>query len=205
MVPSRVAGTGVIGILLVGSAYFWSRQPDSAISQTPTDVIVVRGTSAGQAEGGPFRKQNFLPASTRQGVPLVETETANGIVDDAELQASFPDPSLEPSALYKRVRAEPRDVDWAPRSERNITAALTAVPYVNVDDLRVSCASTLCEVRGAMPEGLSIENANVAMEAIQGQKLQSALDSTGLKPALITFGGGARAHARTFTMYTKRQ
>lgn len=147
--------------------------------------------------------QKRQPVTTIMGPPF-EAGIANGISSDADLLASLPDPSLEPTALYKRIRGEPRDVDWASLSERNVRAALKNLPYASAKDLRVSCASTLCEVRGAMPNGISKENASIAMEAIQDPKLQANLASNGLQVAMTTFGGGAHGYVRTFTIYAKR-
>lgn len=125
------------------------------------------------------------------------------IPNDANLQAALPDPDLAPRALYERIRAEPRDAEWAARSERSIKAAMTPVPYIRQDDLRVSCASTLCEIRGTMPEGLTNDNANVGMEELQGEKLHNTLVKAGLQTATASFGGGNGA--QSFTIYATRR
>ena len=79
--------------------------------------------------------------------------------------------------LHARVRAEPRDPDWAPRIEEQIRSAALRIPLIGKggNALRITCASTLCEVAGNFESAESrheIENPNspsaIAMRELQG-------------------------------------
>jgi hypothetical protein len=198
-----IASTTAIGIVLVGGIFLWWRQPEPGSKRLEQDVRIVRGTGPGNmragqvADQGPNGSAPSSPDSQR-----VELKPAT-ISEDAELEASLPDPALEPRALYKRVRTEPRDEEWAARSERNIRAALAPIPYISPNSLRVSCGSTLCEVRGIMPKDLSMENMNVAMQALQGEKLRQPLAEAGLQQQMASFGGGGGTPG--FTIYATRR
>ena len=197
----RLAATGMIGVVLIVCAYGWPPEPNPPASLASRTVRVVPGTERRSNPLVPLRLKKVAPGSPEQA-SIAESATSS-IADDPQLVASFPDPALQPRPLYRRVRAEVRDRDWAARSERSIRAALTAVPYLDHGNVRVDCASTLCEVRGTMTERLSDDNANVAMQALQGQQLQEPLERAGLESAVATFGG--ENGARSFTIYMQRR
>jgi hypothetical protein len=198
-----VASTTALGLALTAGVYIWSLSLEPATKPIESDVKVVRGTSLQDTHA--VQRADHVPNVPLKGSPRIagaQTGTPT-ILDDANLRAALPDPDLEPRALYERLRAEPRDAEWAARSERSIKAAMTPVPYISQDDLRVSCASTLCEIRGSMPEGLTNDNANVGMEALQGEKLHNTLVKAGLQTAMASFGGGNGA--QSFTIYATRR
>jgi DNA-binding CsgD family transcriptional regulator len=58
----------------------------------------------------------------------------------------------EPVELHARIRAEPRDPQWAGRMEHQIGARLMSLPLVGKDGnvLRVTCARSLCEIAGTL-------------------------------------------------------
>lgn len=204
MGQGRIAVAGTIGVVLIGCAYWWSREANPPTTSTSHGVKVVHGKDEhpmAVASLDALRSKKVVSDSPEQAVTPATIPTS--IADDPRLLSSLPDPASEPRMLYKRVRAEGRDEGWATRSERSIRAALAGVPYLSQDSVRVSCAATLCEVRGTMPEHLSDENANAIMQSLQGQRLQEPLDRAGLHTAVATFGGDNGANS--FTIYTQRR
>lgn len=101
--------------------------------------------------------------------------------------------------MYRRIRAEPIDAALAATSQRAIDAALVKVPYLDREALRVRCATTLCEVHGRTMRDLSVENANVAIQALQGDAVRTSLDAAGMEVAAASFGPTG------FTLYTRRR
>lgn len=70
---------------------------------------------------------------------------------DPMIGAPIPDgPNL--SALHAKVRTEPRDNDWASTIEGKVRARVSKIPLIgtNGNELRVLCASTLCEISGSL-------------------------------------------------------
>ena len=124
------------------------------------------------------------------------------IPEDVDIEAALPDPAADPRALYRRIRMEARDREWASRAETGVKGALAAIPNITQGALRVSCASTLCEVRGSVQEGATSDNANTAMQALQGGELRRSLDTLGLDLQSAAFGGGGRG--MPFTLYLRR-
>lgn len=60
--------------------------------------------------------------------------------------------SPDPAALHSQIRAEARDADWAGRMEQAIRARALQIPLIgkNGNNLRVTCATTLCEIAGSI-------------------------------------------------------
>jgi hypothetical protein len=54
-----------------------------------------------------------------------------------------------------------------------------------------------------MPKDLSMENMNVAMRALQGEKLRQPLAEAGLQQQMASFGGGRGTPG--FTIYATRR
>ena len=136
-------------------------------------------------------------------LPTSQDDTGR-IPEDADIQASLPSSDFDPLTLYKRIRSEGRDSQWAGRSEATVKEALNKVPYIDGErGVRVSCASTLCEVRGSVAADASPENANVALQALQGQAFGKSLAAGDLEVTTASFGG--RGKAANFTIYMKRR
>lgn len=198
-----VASTAAAVILLSAGAYFWFHSPGPTITPIESGVRVVAGTSLRDraADRQRIGGSKGAAAGSRETSPVEAKAVA--IPDDPALQATLLDPAWDPRTLYKRIRTEHRDADWAARSERSINAAIAPIPYVDRERLRVSCASTLCEIHGAMTRNLSIDNANVAMGALQGETLSDTLARAGLQTKTQAFGGeGADS---VFTIYATRK
>ncbi len=107
-------------------------------------------------------------------------------------------------SLYTKIRSQPRDREWAARSERAIEAALAAISNLAVDQpVRVSCAATLCEVTGGFAPGLSQEQENAAAFALQGGPFHEALVRSGLEPYAGHFGATERGGR--YSLYFQRK
>ena len=87
-------------------------------------------------------------------------------------------PNATPQATRQRFAAEPRDPVWAPRSEAALAVAYRTINGL-APDLRIRCASTLCEVVGRTTRGSSSAS-NRTMQALQGQSLVKRLSANGL-------------------------
>jgi DNA-binding CsgD family transcriptional regulator len=119
----------------------------------------------------------------------------------------------DPAALHARVRAEPRDANWAPRIEAAIRARTMQIPLIgkNGNTLRVTCAVKLCEIAGSMKWSMPPREYDPKLpESRAQQDLQSApysndLAKLGLKfeTALFT---GSKEHPdqMVFLLYYSR-
>ncbi|VXC36430.1 hypothetical protein [Sphingomonas sp. 8AM] len=131
------------------------------------------------------------PAATPDSAPAHVPE------DDA-VRGAFLDPAFEPKALYRRLRAEPVDPAAAARMQRAIDGGLGKIPYLDREQLRVRCATTLCEIHGPFAHGATSDNVNVAMQQLQGDQLRTPLAAAGLEIITAAFGPDG------FTLYTRR-
>jgi DNA-binding CsgD family transcriptional regulator len=120
----------------------------------------------------------------------------------------------EPAELHARIRAEPRDPQWADRTERQIEERLMSVPLVGKDGnaLRVTCASTLCEIAGTLiapPSKEEQEDQNSqysrTVKDLQVPPLTDDLAHLGLKVEIALFTGGKGKPDRlAFLLYYSR-
>lgn len=202
MSRNLMVGAGALALLLFAGWFGWIRQPEDIRVRSDDAIRVVgdtRMTDQVQA-AGPAN----VPASRVAATPDAGKDMETHIPEDAGIRASAPDPLSDPEALYKRIRSEPRDRDWATRSENAIKAALIPVPYLDrAKDVRVSCATTLCEVHGSLAEEASMDNQNVAMQALQGDRFHNALTSGGLTIMTSSYTGNGKTTG--FTFYAKRR
>ena len=120
----------------------------------------------------------------------------------------------EPAELHARIRAEPRDGQWAGPMERQIEARLMSLPLVGKDSnaLRVTCASTLCEIAGTLiapPPKKEQEDQNSqynrTIKDLQVPPLTDDLMHLGLKLESNFFTGGQEKSDRlVFLLYYSR-
>ena len=120
----------------------------------------------------------------------------------------------EPVELHARLRAEPRDSQWAGRMEQQIEARLMSLPLVGKDGnaLRVTCASTLCEIAGTLiapPSKKEQEDQNSqysrTVRDLQVPPLTDDLARLGLKVETDLFTGGKGTPDRlAFLLYYSR-
>ena len=104
-----------------------------------------------------------------------------------------------PADLHAKVRAEPRDSEWAPRIESAVRARLLQIPLIGKDGnaLRVICAKDLCEMAGTIiwsgppPKDYDPKLPQSRAErALQDKPLFDDLAKLGLKSESALFTGG---------------
>lgn len=103
-----------------------------------------------------------------------------------------------PTDMAQLVRSEPRNPEWAPRSEASIRASMIKLPYIDVDGpLKVLCASTICEVSGSAPKMLAEKDLGQFWALLQSPIVQAPLAKSGLQIGGASFGrpGNPRAFA----------
>ena len=139
------------------------------------------------------------PASTNEIDPLIGAPLQRG---------------PEPAELHARIRAEPRDPQWAGPMEQQIEARLMSLPLVGKDGnaLRITCASTLCEIAGTLiapPSKKEQEDQNSqfnrTVRDLQVPPLTDDLARLGLKIEIGLFTSGKGKPDRSaFLLYYSR-
>jgi hypothetical protein len=168
---------------LLGAGWLLGRHGAAPPAPAPRDGVAVV-VAAGPADA----------RAPRAGAPVAASPSPSAgntpapLSEDADVKGALPDPLMEPAALYRRIRAEPVDAALAGTSQRVIDAALVKVPYLDRDALRVRCATTLCEVHGRTMRDVSVENANVAIQALQGDAVRNTLGGAGMEIVVASFG-----------------
>lgn len=180
---------------LLGAGWLLGRQGAAPPAPAPRDGVAVI-VAAGPADARAPRAG--APVDAAASPAPFTGNTPAPLSEDADVKGALPDPLMEPAALYRRIRAEPVDAALAGTSQRAIDAALVKVPYLDRDALRVRCATTLCEVHGRTMRDVSVENANVAIQALQGDAVRNTLGGAGMEIVVASFGPTG------FTLYTKR-
>ena len=120
----------------------------------------------------------------------------------------------QPADLHSQVRAESRDEKWASRTEAAIRERLLQIPLIGKDGnvLRVTCASTICEIAGTVIAPPSkAEQAdpkspyNRAIQDLQVAPLPDDLARLGLKHESGNFlGGKGKPDRSIFLIYYAR-
>jgi len=115
--------------------------------------------------------------------------------------------------LHTKVRAEPRDPLWAPRAEEQIRSVALRIPLIGKGGnvLRVTCASTICEVAGKFATASSSQKiddptspSSIAMRDLQGL-LPENLAKIGLKSESGLFTGSkGKPDQMVFLIYYSR-
>ena len=116
--------------------------------------------------------------------------------------------------LHKRVRSEARDQAWAERLEAAIRARVMQIPLVgkNGNVLRVTCASSLCEIAGTLispKDKAELDDQKSqfhrTVEALQVPPLPDDLAKLGLKMEAATFTSGkGKPDKLAFLLYYSR-
>jgi DNA-binding CsgD family transcriptional regulator len=120
----------------------------------------------------------------------------------------------DPATLHARIRAEPRDLGWAPSMEAAIRARAHRLPLIGKDGnvLRVTCATRLCEIAGTIgypgpiPKGYDPElPQSKAQQGLQEDPFIADLTKLGLKSESGYFTGGQGKPDRiVFLLYYSR-
>lgn len=153
----------------------------------------------------------FLVAAA--GAAALMTDQPAGNISDP-LVGTIAGSQDSPDRLYALVRSEPRDGAWAHPTEQFLRDRYSKIPHVGgaKNAFRVICASTLCEVAGAIdaPSEPGHEYdagypLNVAMGQLQGKELHDDLAKAGLDFKSGMFGGGPDRARTTFLEYWSRK
>ncbi|MEH3124110.1 MAG: hypothetical protein PGN16_19450 [Sphingomonas phyllosphaerae] len=190
--------TGVIGgAALLAAGWLLGRIGTDAPPAPAAGVKVVAARP-----GAAPTPRAAAPAITAPALPTPAPAQGSApahVPEDEAVRGALLDPAFEPNALYRRLRAEPVDPAAAARMQRAIDDGLAKVPYLDRGQLRVRCATTLCEVHGRFASGTSTDNLNVAMQQLQGDALRTPLGTVGLEIITAAFGPDG------FTLYTRRK
>jgi DNA-binding CsgD family transcriptional regulator len=136
-------------------------------------------------------------------------------LNEVEPLTGTPIPSgPDPAALHARIRAEPRDASWAPQMEAAIRARAMQLPLIGKEgnELRVTCASDLCEIAGTIgwPGPVPKEYdpklpQNQAQQSLQQDPFVADLTKLGLKNESGFFTGAKGKPDRlVFLLYYSR-
>lgn len=173
-----------------------------------------------QSDAEPWRPQMgvvamltlFLVAAAGAATLMTQAPQAGNEVDP--LVGAPLERFKQPADLHSQVRAETRDEKWAPRAEAAIRARLLQIPLIGKDGnvLRVTCASTLCEIAGtviAPPSKAEQEDPkspyNRAVLDLQVPPLTDDLAKLGLKHESGNFlGGKGKPDRSVFLIYYSR-
>lgn len=105
-----------------------------------------------------------------------------------------------PTDMAQRVRSEPRNREWAAKSEASIRGSMIKVPYIDVDGpLKILCASTICEVSGSAPKMLAEKDLGQFWALLQNPIVQEPLAKGGLQIGGASFG--RPGNPRGFVLY----
>ena len=184
--------TAVLAVALALVALGWLARPVAPPSPTDSGNSVRVVEQQAPAQSVQPDPQPTASASAPAAAPM--------IADDPSVAAGLPREEMMPAALYRRLRSERPDPAWTPRMESSIRAALSAIP--NIDGMgrppSVVCGQTMCEIHGATRSGPSMDDANAAMQALQGGALRRQLEREGLEISAANFG-------TDFTLYAMRK
>lgn len=120
----------------------------------------------------------------------------------------------EPATLHAQVRSEPRDAEWASRTEQAIRARTLQIPPIgkNGNALRVTCATKLCEIAGSIrtphvsPGEYDPKSpGSRALSALQGSPFTDEISKLGLKHETSLFTGSKdNKNQLVFMLYFSR-
>ncbi len=134
----------------------------------------------------------FVSGAAIFGIALFSIQAPQTAVPEADpvLGNSFATaqrPSL--ADLYREVRSEARDTNWATATEAAIHARFMKHAGLghSGDVLRVTCGKTLCEVALRMASGNERRTASM-MNGIQKAPLQDAMRALDMKNEIMSFG-----------------
>lgn len=112
----------------------------------------------------------------------------------------------DPRILHDRLEKEPVDQAWAPSAQRRLDGIYAAIPSLGFVSVR--CASTLCEVTGA----IAADGRDRAIDSLKAPALATAVRAAGFDRNLATafrdpsdVPGGQGSPATLFTAYWVRQ
>ena len=178
-------------------------------------LLLIAGV-AGKDEGLPESGEPFhivLPVQPQNregsraippGVVELSDETGMTYVDDvSDMHDPGLDPEFNPAALHRQIRSETPDATWAPQSEDNLRSAIADSLFDRpAMDIRINCASSLCEARGLVREAQGSAEARSAIDLLQSGEMVNRLALNG--QAFITISSAKRSNGTAFFLYSRR-
>lgn len=163
---------------------------------------------------GVFAMIGLFVVAAAGAAALMTQSPTTGKADDPLIGAPLVNgPNLV--ALHDRVRTETRDKAWAERLETAIRARVMQIPLVgkNGNVLRVTCASSLCEIAGTLispKDKAEVEDQksqyNRTVRDLQVPPLPDDLAKLGLKMEAATFTSGrGKPDKLAFLLYYSRK
>ena len=174
--------------------------------------------SQGQSVVRPWRRQlgalSMLTLFIAAGAAALITKNPQ-ISNEAEPLIGGPlERFKQPADLHAQVRSELRDPEWAPRMEKAIKARVLKIPLIGKDgnELRVTCAATLCEIAGSIvaPQSMAEREDprsqfSKTIQDLQVPPLPDDLARLGLKSESGSFTGAKGKPDRSvFLLYYSR-
>ncbi len=105
-----------------------------------------------------------------------------------------------PADMGQLVRSEPRNPEWASKSEAAIRASMVKLPYIDLGGpMKIVCASTICEVSGSAPTMLAEKDLGQFWGLLQSPVVQASLSKGGLQMGGASFG--RPGNPRAFVIY----
>jgi len=195
------------------------RSQESRHEQIGVARAATRMTVSSHSDAEPWRPQMGVYAML--AFFLVAAAGAAALMSQAQPRDNAVDPLIgapivtapDPAALHAKVRSEPRDPVWAPRMEAAIRERVMQIPVLgkNGNILRVTCASSLCEIAGTMTWPSSRPKLydpklpqNEAQSALQDAPFRNDLAKLGLKEEAGTFISGKAPDTSAFLLYWSR-
>jgi DNA-binding CsgD family transcriptional regulator len=169
------------------------------------------------SDAGPWRPHKGVVAMI--ALFVIATAGAATLMGQDNPQQSQVDPLLakplmkmeDPVDLHGKVRSEARDEAWASRVEKAVHSRLLQLPLVgkNGNQLRVTCAATLCEIAGSIAGRASEpydpkQPLNQAVSDLQAKPLRDDLSKLGLTHVSGLFTGGDNPDRAVFFQYYSR-
>lgn len=150
-------------LLLLGIAMFAATNESETTSREAERVLVVPGAAV---ESAPQRINQAVEAkSSPIAVSVQAPDDYDPLVDGVLAEQSSEAPA---AALYKQLRSERPDKDWSPRAQRLLEKVIGGIPFVDHGfPSKVTCGATLCEVIAHVSGDATVDNANIAIKAIQ--------------------------------------
>jgi DNA-binding CsgD family transcriptional regulator len=153
----------------------------------------------------------FLIAAAGAAALMLQAQPTNNSIDPliGAPIVSVPDTA----ALHAKARREPRDLAWAARMETAIRERAMQIPVIgkNGNVLRVTCATTLCEIAGTItwpsppPKVYDPKlPQNEAQRALQDAPFTDDLTKLGLNEVAGAFISGKTPSTSAFLLYWSR-
>lgn len=182
-----------------------------AVSQCPAAPLAPSQARSRRPRTGALIMFTFGLIAAAAAVALMSQPSPSNEVDPIIGTAL---PSSDPAAWHAQVRSQSRDKRWAPRAEDTLRERFMRVSHLGEagNILRVTCATSLCEVAGTIDVqegngGHSSPNTalNRTMGELQGKPLHDDLLRAGLQNKGATFTSTkSHPHRMAFFIYFSR-